>query len=80
MERKPANELQTHSHQDLPGYEQKPHRGRRIQMSRLVTAKSNRKYGSEVDAELGQGKITCLREKHNHPKASLIWGGFRVYP
>jgi hypothetical protein len=41
---KPAkNRRWTSSRQDLPGYEQKPDRGRRLQASGLLTTKPDRK-------------------------------------
>ncbi len=78
MERKPANACvsvdlkkrrRPHSRQDLPGYEQKPHRRPTTLGERAADREAEPEDGAEVDVELGRGQIT-----------TLIWGDLEAYP
>ncbi len=78
MERKPANvcvsvdlkkRRRSHSRQDLPGYEQKPHMRPTTLGERAADREAEPEDGAEVDVELGQGQFT-----------TLIWGELKAYP
>ncbi len=78
MERKPANvcvstglkkRRRSHSRQDPPGYEQKPHTRPTTLGEQAADCETEPEDGAEVDVELGRGQIT-----------TLIWGDLEAYP
>ena len=69
MERKPANvcvstglkkRRRSHSRQDPPGYEQKPHKRPTTPGEQAADCETKPEDGAEVDVELGRGQITFL--------------------